>query len=84
MSRRLVWIDSVAMGIVLIVVGLSIFLVMTETRFPFYIGALLLGILFAAMGIVLVRQGLGRRPRSSAGTRESPETAYMDQCLTAR
>ena len=65
MKRNLVWTDSVAMGIILIVIGLSVCLAGAGVRFPFFLGALVLGVLLAGVGIALVRQGLRLRPRET-------------------
>ena len=62
MSKNLVWIDSVVMGVILVIVGFSVCLVAIGGESSFNFGAFLLGILFAGVGIVLVRNGLRHRP----------------------
>jgi hypothetical protein len=62
LSKRLIWIDSLAMGAVLILAGFAMFLAATGIGFPSYIGFLVLGILLLGAGVALVRQGLRNRP----------------------
>ena len=66
MSRNLVWIDSVVMGAVLIVVGLSVGLAGIAADFPYSLGGLGVGIVLVGLGAVLIRHGLRLRPHSSA------------------
>ena len=70
MSRNLIWIDSVAMGAVLVIVGVAICLAGVGVRSPLYLGPLLLGILLGGVGLALIIQGLRHRPAEvkAAGT----------------
>jgi hypothetical protein len=65
-SRNLVWIDSVVMGAVLIIVGLSVGLAEIAANFPFSLGALGVGIVLVGLGVVLIRHGLRLRPHGTA------------------
>ena len=65
MSKNLVWIDSVAMGVVLVILGFSVCLAAIGAESHFNVGVFLLGILFAGIGIMLVRSGLRHRPRDA-------------------
>ena len=66
MSRReLVWTDSMVMGIILIIVGLAVSLGGVAGLLPSFLGAILLGVVLAGVGIALVRQGLRLRPHDT-------------------
>ena len=65
LSKRLVWIDSVVMGLVLVGVGVAVFLAATGSRYPLYLGILTLGVVFVAFGFWLTRKGLLMRPRET-------------------
>jgi hypothetical protein len=51
------------MGVILIVVGLCVCTGAVAGFLPSLIGAAVVGIIIAGAGIVLVRQGMGLRPR---------------------
>jgi len=65
LSKNFVWIDSVVMGVILVILGFSVCLVAIGIESHFNIGLFLFGILFAGIGIVLVRSGLRHRPRDA-------------------
>ena len=65
MSKRLVWVDSVVMGIVLVFVGIATLLTTVGIGFPLYIGPLSLGVVFVVAGIWLTSKGLRMRPHDS-------------------
>jgi hypothetical protein len=53
------------MGIILVILGFSVCLVAIGIESHFNIGVFLLGILFAGLGIALVRSGLRHRPHDA-------------------
>lgn len=65
MSKSFVWIDSVAMGVILVILGFSVCLVAIGIESHFNVGIFLFGILFAGIGIALVRSGLRHRPHDT-------------------
>ena len=66
MRRDLVWTDSVAMGIILVIVGLAVCMGGVVGFLPSLLGALLLGIVLAGAGIAIVRQGMKLRPHGES------------------
>ncbi len=68
MSKNLVWIDSVVMGVILVILGFSVCLVAIGVESSFNFGVFLMGVLFAGVGIALFRNGLRHR-RLDAGQR---------------
>ena len=71
MSKRLVWVDSVVMGIVLVFVGLAVSLTTVGVGFPLYTGPLALGGVFVIVGVWLTWKGLETRPHDSAKALEN-------------
>ena len=65
MPRELVWTDSLAMGVILILVGLCVCVGAVAGFLPSLLGAILVGLVMAGVGVILVRQGMGLRPQST-------------------
>jgi len=65
LSRSFIWMDSVVMGVVLVILGFSVCLVAFGVESHFNIGVFLIGILFAGVGVVLLRSGLRHRPHDA-------------------
>ena len=63
LPKQLVWTDSVAMGVILIIIGLCVCIEALAGFLPSLIGAAVVGVIIAGAGVVLVRQGMSLRPR---------------------
>ena len=72
LRREFVWTDSVAMGVILVLVGLAVWLGALAGFLPSLLGAFLVGVVIIALGIVLVRQGMRLRPHAKSKSLQTP------------